>query len=367
LRKAARFPRDTFAYLKPLQGVKFDSDAVSFHQLISANEIFPTERKTVAFKRTDGSEWTVEELVAMQFSYIKEIAESVAGPGEVVRDAVIVVPPYFTQFERDAVADALEISGMKLVAMINDGTAVALNYAMARTFKEEKEWHVIFDAGASATRATVVSFQQVTPPEGTKEKKNSKAGYTQVTIAGVGYDRAAGGTELDRRLRDMLADDFKAKTGKDVRGDVKAMQKLWKEAMRVKAILSANTEAMSTMESLAFDIDYRFKVTRKDFENWCEDLKGKFAQPIVEAIAKAGLTLDDISSVILTGGHSRTPMVKAAVEAAVGKCVTNILYSVNQSNFPSLQRQNRCFRQRRRSRRPRWRVLRRLRLAAIPH
>ena len=108
--KAARFPRDTFAYLKPLQGAKFDSDAVSFHQFISANELIPTERNTVAFNRSDGSEWTVEELIAMQFSYIKEIAESVAGPGESVKDAVIVVPPYFTQFERDAVADALEIA-----------------------------------------------------------------------------------------------------------------------------------------------------------------------------------------------------------------------------------------------------------------
>ena len=261
----------------------------------------------------------------MQFSHIKELAESVAGAGESVKDAVVVVPPYFTQFERDTVTDALEIAGLKLVALINDGTAVALNYALSRTFKEEKEWHVIFDAGASSTRATVVSFQHVPSPEDSKPKngKNNKnGGHTQVSVAGVGFDRTAGGTELDKRLRDLLATDFLTKTGKDARKDVKAMAKLWKEAMRVKAILSSNTESFTTVESLLGDTDYRSKVTRRQFEAACEDLKSKFAGPIVEAIAKAGLTLDDITSVILTGGHSRTPMVKAAVEAAVGEYVS---------------------------------------------
>jgi hypoxia up-regulated 1 len=215
------------------------------------------------------------------------------------------VPPYYTQFERDAVADAIEISGLRTLALINDGTAVAVNYAMTRTFASE-EHHVIYDAGASSIRATVVSFSSDATPS------------TSIVVEGVGYDRTLGGTELDRRLRELLADEFIAKHKKDIRKDKRGMAKLWKEAGRVKAILSANTEAVSTVESLAWDIDFKTKVTRAAFEAACDDLKGKYAQPIYDALAHAGLNLDQISSVILTGGSTRTPMIQSAVRAAVG-------------------------------------------------
>lgn len=97
------------------------------------------------------------------------------------------------------------------------------------------------------------------------------------------------------------------------------MAKLWKEAGRVKAILSANSDATSTVESVAFDIDFKTKVTRSEFENACKDLHSRFAKPIYDALANAELSLANISSVILTGGNSRTPMVQAAVKAAVGE------------------------------------------------
>ena len=217
----------------------------------------------------------------MQFAYIKHLAEQVAN--EKVTDVVVAVPPYFSQFERDAVVDAIEISGLRTLALINDGTAVAINYAMTRTFATP-EYHIIYDAGASGIRATLASFTTATDP------KTGSSG-THIAVAGVGYDRNSGGTELDRRMREMLIDAFNAKTKRDVREDKKGMVKLWKEAQRVKAILSANTEAVATIESLAWDIDFKTKVTRSAFESVCKDLKGQFAKPIEDALRNAGLTL----------------------------------------------------------------------------
>ncbi|KAJ7353363.1 Hsp70 protein-domain-containing protein [Mycena albidolilacea] len=301
---ASRFPSDSFSSLKYLQAAPFDSDIVSYYTTISTAEVVKTSRNTVALRQSDGNEWSVEELVGMQFSYIKKLAEGVAG--EKVTDVVITVPPYFSQFQRDAVVDAVEVAGLRTLTLINDGTAVAVNYAMTRTFPTP-EYHIVYDAGASSIRATLVSFST----------SNATSG-TQIAVAGVGYDLATGGTELDRRLREILIEAFNTKNNKDIREDKRGLAKLWKEAGRVKAILSANIDATATVESLAWDIDFKAKITRASFEAACEDLKDRYARPIEDALRNAGLTLDNITSVILTGGSTRTPMIQAAVRAAVG-------------------------------------------------
>jgi hypoxia up-regulated 1 len=307
---ASRFPQDSFSSLKYLQGAPFNSNIVTYFTSISTAQISETDRKTVALKQSDGTEWSTEELVAMQLSYVKKLAEDLAG--EPVNEVILTVPPYFSQFERDSITDAIEIAGLRTLALVNDGTAVAVNYAMTRTFSTTPEYHVIYDAGASSTRATVVSFAAAEDPK-------TKASYTQINVLGVGHDRNTGGTELDLRLRDILIDSFVSKHRRDIRKDKRGMAKLWKEAGRVKAILSANSDAMSTVESVAFDIDFKTKVTRSEFENACEDLHSRFARPIYDALANAELSLGNISSVILTGGNSRTPMVQAAVKTAVGE------------------------------------------------
>ena len=238
--KAGRFPLDSFSYLKVLQGAPYDSDAVFSFGAISTADTVKTERGTVALRRSDGTEWSVEELIAMQFAYIRDLAESTAG--EKVYDVIVTVPPYYTQNERDAVVDAIEMSGLRTLGLINDGTAVAVNYAMTRTFAEP-EFHLIYDAGASSIRATVVEFGPV------QAEGKSKAGKdaTQITVRAVGFDRYNGGTELDARLRNMMVTDFEKRYKRNISQDKKAMAKLWKEAGRVKAILSANNEAQATV------------------------------------------------------------------------------------------------------------------------
>jgi hypoxia up-regulated 1 len=205
-----------------------------FTEISSANAV-KSSRGAVALRRSDGTEWSVEELIGMQLAYVKGLAEDLAG--EKVQDVIVTVPPYYSQFERDAVADAIEVSGLRTLALINDGTAVAVNYAMTRSFPTP-EYHVIYDAGASSIRATVVEFAS----DGA-----GKSAATQIHVVGVGYDREVGGTELDRRLREILVDEFIGKHKRDIRGDKKGMAKLWKEAGRIKTILSANLEAAATV------------------------------------------------------------------------------------------------------------------------
>ena len=237
LAQASRFPTDSFNLLKYLQGVPFESEAVSYYATLSAADTTMSSRNTISLRRSDGTEWAVEELIAMQFSYVKELAESFAS--EKVTDVVVTVPPFYTQAERDAVVDAIEIAGLRTLALVNDGTAVAINYAMTRTFPEP-EIHIIYDAGASAIRTTLVEFSTV---ESTG--KGKPKAYTQVNVLSSGFDRRSGGTELDRRLVKVLVEDFMNKNKVDITKDKRAMSKFRKEANRLKAILSANSEAIS--------------------------------------------------------------------------------------------------------------------------
>jgi hypoxia up-regulated 1 len=258
LAQATRFPTDSFNFLKYLQGVPFESEAVSYYATLSAAGTVKSSRNTISLRRSDGTEWAVEELIAMQFSYVKELAESFAG--EKVTDVIVTVPPFYTQAERDAVVDAIEIAGLRTLALINDGTAVAINYAMTRTFPEP-EIHIIYDAGASAIRTTLVEFSTV---ESTGKGKPKT--YTQVNVLSSGFDRRSGGTELDRRLVKVLVEDFMNKNQVDITKDKRAMSKFRKEANRLKAILSANNEAVSTVRDTLRNVPPSLYLSRSDRE-----------------------------------------------------------------------------------------------------
>ena len=234
----------------------------------------------------------------MQLSYVKELAESVVG--EKVTDVVITVPPFYTQAERDAVVDAVEIAGLRTLALINDGTAVAINYAMTRTFPEP-EIHIIYDAGASAIRTTVVEFSTVESTGMGKPKT-----HTQVNVLASGLDRRSGGVELDRRLLKILVEDFMNKYRVDITEDKQAMSKFRKEANELKIVLSTNEEAVSVVRNPSCNarpitelvqiksafrgIDYRGRIKRSQFEAASRDLRPRFTIPIHTCLVKAGLT-----------------------------------------------------------------------------
>lgn len=216
--------------------------------------------------------------------------------------------------------DALELAGLRPLALLDDGAAVAINYAMTRAFPTgSAENHLFYDAGAGSIRATVVSFStsEVKDKVSAKTSKN----YTTAEVRGAGWDRSAGGLVMDARIRDMLEDQFVAGQGKTLEvpfsRNKRAQAKLLKEAARVKQVLSANSEAPARIEGLAEEVDFKGHVTRDAFEHACQDLKSAFAQPIHDALLAANMTMDEITSVILIGGLSRVPMVQTAIKDLV--------------------------------------------------
>ncbi|KAF9300744.1 hypothetical protein BGZ74_007542 [Mortierella antarctica] len=304
---ATRFPQDSYIGLKRILGRDYDDDhSVEFRNTFTNNMIRNPVRGTAAFETTSGSKFTVEELVAMQFSLAKQQAEETAG--ETVKDVVITIPPFFNQFERQAMLDAAELAGLRVISLIHDESAVALNYAMTRTFPQE-QCHIFFDMGAGSTVSSLACFQDLTVKDVGKFTKTVQ----QVEIKAVGYDRTLGGHEFDVRLQKFLAENV------PVAQNERAMAKLLKEANRVKQILSANTETMASVENLMEEIDFRVKVTRAELEELSKDLIERVRGPIDVALKEANMKVSDVQSLVLVGGGVRVPAVQASLASVVGE------------------------------------------------
>ncbi|ORX45559.1 HSP70-domain-containing protein [Piromyces finnis] len=312
---ATRFPKFTFPSLKNLLGHKFEDEECEVYRNTFYNDMIKDEeRGTVAFKYKDET-YTVEELVSYQLAQAKEMADNMAG--ENVKDAVITVPRFFNHFERKAIIDAAELAGIRVISLLNEDTASALNFAMTRVFEEAPQHHIFFDMGAGSTVATLISFQSI-PEDETKKKPKM---VPQIEVKATGYDRSLGGHAFDVKLQHHLANKFKETSkGKniDIFSNQRAMSKLLKEAIKVKEILSANTECFASIENLTDDIDFRTKVTRAELEEMAVDLFPRIKNPIEKILNESNLSLDNITSIILVGGSTRIPKVQATLKELVG-------------------------------------------------
>ncbi|KAI9098217.1 Hsp70 protein-domain-containing protein [Phlyctochytrium arcticum] len=315
---STRFPQDSYASLKNLLGKLYDDPIAANYRKTFTNEMVKDPiRGTVAFRFNETVTYSVEELVAMQLAHAKQMA--IETGGSVPSETVIAVPPQWGQFERQALLDAAELAGLRGVSLINDETAVAINYAMVRTF-ETPQYHVFYDVGAGSTVAALVQFSTYTANPKSLYKKGD---VTEVDVKAIGYDPTLGGHSLDVKLQQHLAREFTNKMGPKLKGNVfedsRAMAKLLKEANRVKTILSANTETVSSVEGLMEDLDFKVFVTRATLEDLVGDLRGRFYGPVESVLKQANLTLNDISSIVLVGGGARVPLVQEALIQKVGE------------------------------------------------
>lgn len=339
---AARFPGDVYPNLKPLLGLLADNTAVKEYAARHPALRMETEktRGTAAFRSgafvESGEPWTVEELLAMELQSIQKNAEALAGKGSIVKDLVITVPVFYTAEERRAVQLAAELAGLRVLELISDGLAVGLNYATSRTFPsvtdgEKPEHHLVFDMGAGSTKATILRFQGRTVKDVGKFTKPVQ----EVQVLGSGWDRTLGGDALNAVIVDnMMAQFVESKPGQKVSATLEGVQshgraaaKLWKEAERLRQVLSANTNTQASFEGLYEDADFRYKLSRAEFETLSADHASRVVEPIRKALDMAGLTVDDLDSVILHGGAIRTPFVQKALEKFVGsadKVRTNV-------------------------------------------
>lgn len=312
-----RFPKNSYSYLLELLGKRVDNPIVQLYkQRFPYYEIVPdSERETVLFQHDSETLYSPEELLGMLLHRAKEFAQDSAH--QPINEAVLTVPGYFNQVERRALLKAAELGGLKVLQLMNDYTAVALNYGIFRRkdFNETAQYIMFYDMGATSTSATIVSYQLVK----TKEK-----GYVetnpQLSIIGVGCDRTLGGLEMQLRLRDFLGKKFNElkKTPNDVFKNPRAMAKLFKEAGRLKNVLSANADHFAQVEGLLDEQDFKLQVTREEFEAMCSDLFDRVKGPVDQALKSSGLTLDVINHVILVGAGTRVPKVQDKLSEIVG-------------------------------------------------
>lgn len=303
-------PAKAYIYLMNLIGKKYDSQAVEtfkkrfpFYTLLKDEE-----RGTVLFQGEDEQQHSVEELIAMMLNNSRHTAENFAN--HPMKDVVLTVPAFFNQAERRALINAANMTGLNVLQLMNDNTAVALNYGIFRsaTFNATVKNVMFFDMGSSHTTVTIVGF-------GTTKVKDRGFVETvpQLVVKGVGFDTTLGGLEMDMRLRDHLVKSFKEKNSnlkQDITQNPRAMAKLLKEARRVRQVLSANTEHKAQIENVFQEKDFKLQITRAELEKMCADLFERVAKPIKMALDAAAMAVGDIDSVILMGGGTRIPKVQ---------------------------------------------------------
>ena len=273
----------------------------------------PEERKTVSYKLQkgkdgravvdiDGKDYTPEEISAMVLQKLKNDAEKQLGSP--VTQAVITVPAYFNDAQRQATKDAGKIAGLEVLRIINEPTAAALAYGLDKTNKDEKI--LVFDLGGGTFDVSILEL-----------------GDGVFEVASTAGDNHLGGDDWDQRIIDWMADKFKAENGIDLRQDKMALQRLKEAAEKAKMELSSTTQANINLPFITADasgpkhLDYT--LTRAEFERITKDLLDRVKKPVEQALKDAGLKTGDIDEVILVGGSTRMPAVQDLVKKLTGK------------------------------------------------
>jgi len=269
------------------------------------------ENTITAFKRKMGTrekfklgdkEYTPQQLSAFILQKIKKDAEAFLG--EKVEKAVITVPAYFNDSQRQATKDAGAIAGLDVVRIINEPTAAALAYGIDKEGKQEKI--LVFDFGGGTLDVTIMDFG-----EGVFEVKSTSG------------DTNLGGTDMDEALMDYICDEFKKENGIDLKEDKTAMQRLKEAAEKAKIELSSTLETEINLPFISADSSgprhLIMKITRAKLEELVKPIIEKCREPIEQALSDAKMTPNDITKIILVGGPTRMPIVQKFIEDYLGK------------------------------------------------
>ncbi|KAI9824461.1 MAG: adenyl-nucleotide exchange factor sse1 [Thelocarpon impressellum] len=256
--------------------------------------------------------FTATQLLSMFLSKVK--ATATAELRASIADVVISVPAWFTDAQRRSVIDAAEISGLKLLRLINDTTATALGYGITKTDlppPEERPRRVAFvDIGHSSYACSVVEFRK-----------------GELAVKSTACDRHFGGRNFDKALVDHFAAEFKERFKIDIKANAKALVRVAAAAEKLKKVLSANASAPLNIESLMNDVDVSSLLTRDELEVLVKPLLDRATAPLEQALAEAKLKPEDIDAVELVGGCTRVPSLKERIHAFFGKPLS---FTLNQ-------------------------------------
>ncbi len=298
-RQAITNPQKTISSIKRFMGNKFSEVQEEVKRVPYKVVKGPNDTPRVDI---DGKQYTPQEISAMILQKLKKTAEDYLG--HPVTEAVITVPAYFNDAQRQATKEAGEIAGLKVRRIINEPTAAALAYGLDKSDKEKKI--AVFDLGGGTFDISILDIGD---------------GVTEVlSTAG---DTHLGGDDFDQRIIDWLADEFKKEEGIDLKQDPMALQRLKEAAEKAKIELSSSNETEINLPYITATASgpkhLVKKLTRSKFEQLTDDLIKRAMKPVKDALDKAGLKPSDIDEVILVGGSTRIPKVVEEVEKFFGK------------------------------------------------
>ncbi len=304
-RQAVTNPERTLYAVKRLIGRKFSEDVVQKDKGLVPFRIIDADNGD-AWVEVDGKKMAPPEISARVLMKMKKTAEDYLG--EVVTEAVITVPAYFNDSQRQATKDAGKIAGLNVRRIINEPTAAALAYGLDKKGADRKV--AVYDLGGGTFDISIIEIADVD-------------GEKQFEVLATNGDTFLGGEDFDLRLIDYLATEFKKDQGVDLKNDPLALQRLREAAERAKIELSSAEQTEVNLPYITADASgpkhLNIKVTRSKLESLVEDLVKRSIDPCRTALNDAGLKVGDIDEVILVGGQTRMPRVQKAVAEFFGK------------------------------------------------
>jgi len=304
-RQAVTNPQNTVAAVKRLIGRKFADEVVKRDMSMVSYKIVKADNGD-AWVEVQGKKMAPPEVSARVLMKMKKTAEDYLG--ETVTDAVITVPAYFNDSQRQATKDAGRIAGLNVKRIINEPTAAALAYGLDKDGGDRKI--AVYDLGGGTFDVSVIEIAAVD-------------GERQFEVLSTNGDTFLGGEDFDLRVINYLADEFKKESGIDVRKDPLAMQRLKEASEKAKIELSSSQQTEINLPYITADAagpkHLNMKLTRAKLESLVEDLVQRTIEPCRIALKDAGLSMKDVGEVILVGGQTRMPLVQKAVKDLFGK------------------------------------------------
>jgi len=304
-RQAVTNPQNTVAAAKRLIGRKFADDVVKKDVSMVSYKIVKADNGD-AWVEVQDKKMAPPEISARVLMKMKKTAEDYLG--EPVSEAVITVPAYFNDSQRQATKDAGRIAGLNVKRIINEPTAAALAYGLDKDGGDRKI--AVYDLGGGTFDISVIEIAEVD-------------GERQFEVLSTNGDTFLGGEDFDLRVINYLADEFKKESGIDVRKDPLAMQRLKEASEKAKIELSSSQQTEINLPYITADAagpkHLNMKLTRAKLESLVEDLVQKTIEPCRIALKDAGLSMKDVGEVILVGGQTRMPLVQKAVKDLFGR------------------------------------------------